>query len=141
MCLFSNITVYSNINKTALFPEKSFTGLCNKPTIVYKLSGYPRNGTSVGVPTSGLAHHTMKCTIDALMFGIALSACFIPSCRINPVTAMKGLITQKKIILAMQDIYYDITSTYLPVNAVAHCCNIMGLVLLFYNRKHVIHVL
>ena len=95
----------------------------------------------MGVPTSGLAHHTMKCTIDALMFWNCTQHMFYTIVPDKSSYSHERVITHKKIILAMQDIYYDITSTYLPVNAVAHRCSIMGLVLLFYNRKHVIHVL
>ena len=40
--------------------------LCNKSALVCEAPVYPRNGTSVGMSASGLAHHTMKHGIQAL---------------------------------------------------------------------------
>ena len=73
-CLSLSITMYlcSKRNyqlkykrNSPIFERKFLPGYV-KPAIVRKLSGYPRNGISVGVPASGLAHRTTKHTIEVL---------------------------------------------------------------------------
>jgi len=56
-----------NKHSTQLWLEEIFTMLRNTPALVHEAPGYPRNGTSVGVSISGLAHRAFKHVIQALV--------------------------------------------------------------------------
>jgi len=78
--------------KLFLYEKINFLVICNKHAIVCEALGYPRNGTSVGIPILAYAHYTIRYIKKWQCIIIVLKVSFIVSNQINPVVAVKGLI-------------------------------------------------
>ena len=71
-CMFTSMYLFTfqleeQFNLPSYYEKLQFAPLHHKCTLVWEGSGYPRNGTSMGVSTSVLAHFAMKCVLQVIV--------------------------------------------------------------------------